>query len=394
MTTRTENDLRAALTALENEAPDADAVLAAVRERTGRTAPRRGRWWMPGLVTGGVAVVAAAALLVNAVPDAGGPVPGVFRTGATGAVASVGPGRPVLLAAADTAAHAAPGAGRYWRTSADVGNVVRVGGAEPYLIAERGRVEAWSARASGDFSGYSQPLGVDLATAADRAAWRRDGSPTSWNGAAATGLADPEGYTDGGGTARTAPGARVNDTDAGGTPGKPFMVGPRALSPAGLRALPADPAKLRALLLQDWRRLRSAGDQTEASYLMETAPRILTMPVPPEVRAALYRMLAGLPDVRSLGTVRDVAGRRGAAIAVDAVHRQCGDGRPADGGAVGRVPWCTVQQRLVINPATGMPLAVELRYVKRPDGRWNAPGGLFSYQVYRAAGWTDAAPPK
>lgn len=55
---------------------------------------------------------------------------------------------------------------------------------------------------------------------------------------------------------------------------------------------------------------------------------------------------------------------------------------------------CVVQQSLIINPATGLPLAEELGYMKLPPGQtWSAPGGLFSYEVFTGAGWTNARPP-
>ena len=54
---------------------------------------------------------------------------------------------------------------------------------------------------------------------------------------------------------------------------------------------------------------------------------------------------------------------------------------------------CVVQQRLVINPANGLPMAQELRYVKLPAGRaWSAPGGLFSYEIFGTPHWTSALP--
>lgn len=56
---------------------------------------------------------------------------------------------------------------------------------------------------------------------------------------------------------------------------------------------------------------------------------------------------------------------------------------------------CTVEQRLVIDPASGMPLAQELRYAGLPPGQhWSAPDGLFSFQLFQAAGWTAASPPE
>lgn len=116
------------------------------------------------------------------------------------------------------------------------------------------------------------------------------------------------------------------------------------------------------------------------------------MPVTPAVRSALYRMLAGIPDVHSQGHVRDVSGREGTAISLNGTYQECAD-RGTD-QAKTRKP-CTVRQRLVIDPKTGQPLAEEPRYLKPPAGTtWSAPGGLFSYRIFEFAGWTNAAPPK
>ena len=55
---------------------------------------------------------------------------------------------------------------------------------------------------------------------------------------------------------------------------------------------------------------------------------------------------------------------------------------------------CHVQQILVVDPATGRPLAEELRYVKLPSGSsWSVPDGLFSYEIYGTPYWTNASPP-
>jgi hypothetical protein len=118
------------------------------------------------------------------------------------------------------------------------------------------------------------------------------------------------------------------------------------------------------------------------------------MPVSRAVRSALYRMLAGVPDVRSLGRIRDVAGHDGVAIAVSGVHEHCGSRTNMHDKRPWIYPSCTVEQRLVINPGTGLPIAQELRYTKLPAGqKWSAPGGLFSYETFEYAGWTNASPP-
>jgi hypothetical protein len=185
-----------------------------------------------------------------------------------------------------------------------------------------------------------------------------------------------------------------------GSSGGAFLFGTHSMSRQQLLALPADPVQLRGLLLtgggwRDW------GDGSAVSYLFEAVPMALQLPVTGPVRSALYQVLAGLPGVRSLGRVQDAAGQQGNAIAVSARHHQCGDPLDLDsylgGGTDSPQLWptCTVEQRLIISPATGQPLAMELRYKDLPDGRtWPVPGGLFSFEIFGSARWTDAGWPK
>lgn len=65
------------------------------------------------------------------------------------------------------------------------------------------------------------------------------------------------------------------------------------------------------------------------------------------------------------------------------------------GLASGRLAPCAVQQILIIDPATGLPMAEELRYLEPPGGqRWTAPDGLFSYEIFGHSYWTNQNPPK
>jgi hypothetical protein len=106
---------------------------------------------------------------------------------------------------------------------------------------------------------------------------------------------------------------------------------------------------------------------------------------------------AALPGIRSLGTLTDASGQRGAAVAYTAKYANCGNGIPLDEGASPyRVLFtsCTVQQILVIDPATGLPQAEELRYTELPPGQqWTAPRGLFSYEIFGPSHWTSHRPP-
>ena len=368
---------------------------------------RRRRWRLAGLTAIGVAA-ATVAVTVFAMPGAQRATSGpgtalsVFRwpSGLTGTnLGGSGAARSVLLAVADTVAHRpAPTAGAYWRADTEYGDFVPVGSpwrGGQYTILERGRQSAWSARrGSAPSSGttesavQTQWLGVQLASPADQAAWRRAGRPTTWNVIQDLGPADPQGFADGNGAPTRA------------APGKPFVDfrsegGQSGLTYGGkpLSALPADPAVLWKMLSQDYK-LSGVGGGISA-WLFWNAPGLLTGPVTPAVRSAVYRLLAALPQVVNLGTVRSIGGRSGTGIALDTRYHRCLSNIGL-GSQMASIPTaaCTVQQRLILNPSTGLPLAFELRYVSPPGGgRWPVRGGLFSYEIFRGAGWTNQAPP-
>jgi hypothetical protein len=375
-------------------------------ERGGRAAWRLRRLlaggWRPSrrallLRAGLPATVVAAAVAVAAV-QAPSPVPAP-RPGGSQVPASGSGGREILLTAARTVARAPqPAAGRYWVTSGTVGNFLKVGPAgDPYLVLEEVGVQAWAARSPRDGSPYlSQALWVRPASPGDQAAWRRDGSPTEWKGIGQdTALADPYGVP---GVGRLVPlsAAPGNLTPGWATYGsQPFLVGDKALSLRQLLALPADPARLKELLLKGSSHYPQV---SQSAYLLQAVPPVLQMPVTPAVRSALYRMLAAMPGIRSLGTVKDVSGKHGAAVAYAGRYANCRNGIPLNDAASSyRVLFtsCTVQQILVIDPATGLPQAEELRYAQLPPGqKWSAPSGLFSYEIFGRSHWTNHNRPR
>jgi hypothetical protein len=385
----------------------------APRRRAGRrTAARR----LAVPVTA-IAAAAAAAVAVTAVVSApGGHATRRPRAAASGAavyhlpagahaqLGSAAAGRRILLTAAGTVARASsptrPAPGRFFVSPTQAGNFLVVGPARrPYVVLERANDQDWAARSTKAWSpSFYQLLRLQFASAADEAAWRRDGSPAQWDVTVDNTISDPHGVASGtDGDITIAPGKLAEVGASHG--GKQFTFGSNSYSAAQLLRLPASPARLKQMLLATYIPGREGQGVNREVYLFELTPALLTLPVTPAVRSALYRMLAGLPGVRSLGQVQDVAGQYGEAVALDRGYRGCGDEELSyrNGSVSGALPVfrsCVVEQRLVINPRTGLPLALELRYLKLSGGRtWPGPDGLFSFELFQRAYWTNASPP-
>ena len=265
-----------------------------------------------------------------------------------------------------------------------VGNYIRVGPpGDSYVILEKTLREDWVARSPAlESDTYARALSVGFASAADRAAWRRDGSPSSWGYGQDLTFADPDGLSSGG-TEKitTARGPLMN-----------LFGGTGGVDPT--KGQPASPARLKKILLRGYSRADSGG-QSPASWIFQMAPRLFELPTTAAVRAGLYQLLASLPGVTSLGTVRDAGGQQGVAVALSSHVARCGgEYKLGLDNPLRLFPDCVVQQRIVIDPQTGEPLAQELRYLELPVGqKWSAPGGLFSYELFSPGRWTRAKLP-
>lgn len=361
---------------------------------------RRGRrggqaWWGIPVLTAAAAAAAVITVLAVSAPAPGGPAPS--PAGSAAPVGSAATARAVLLAAAKTVSSVPqPSTARYYVTSGIVGNYLLVGPRDNrYVVVERTRTQLWAARSPHDGSPrFYQGLGARPASAADEAAWRADGSPTVWSYVGQAVGPEAVNGTPQYGTSRpltTAADSKLTAaTAAYGL--QQFQIGLKSLTLRQLLALPADPARLQAMLLDGVWNPRWDGPKT--GFLIQAIPPVLEMPVTPAVRGALYRLLAGLPGVRSLGSMTDPSGRGGAAVAyTGGSQSHCGNElvpRPNRRPWVPTIATCTVQQVLIIGTGDGMPLASELRYVKLPPSvHWTAPHGLFSYQAYGTPYWTN-----
>jgi hypothetical protein len=358
------------------------------RARTGRYARSHARRRFPVSVAaplGAAAAVTAVAVVLASLPHAPA-APAATSTG-TGAEAGNGP-----ASAGQTAVTA-----RYWVQPGVVGNYQRVGQApDRYVVLEEVAVQLWTPMSKKLPSpSIEQPLSVQPASLADQAAWRAAGSPTVWPGTGQdTSIAAPQGLTDGFSfPLKAGKGKPVAGTVGYGTAG--FYWFGRQLSERQLGAVTASAAALKQFLYKQY---KSAGWQGGfASYLFWALPPLITLPVSTAVRSALYQVLATQPGVQHLGEVRDVAGQRGTALAVSGHYSDCGTQLSLAGGGMqthSTFSSCGVQELLIVNPATRLPVAVELRYTSLPSGQsWSAPDGLFSYELFGTNYWTNANPP-
>jgi hypothetical protein len=295
---------------------------AASLQRVLRHGARRRSWRRrrPALV-GGLAALLVVALAAGLLPrGAGGPAPAAAA---------------VLDAAARTAADRTPPPlvpGQFWYTKAQGRSVVlapEVGphGTAPvrqFLTAQPSIDEEWWA-AEGVWRSrgrYGTPVVLDQ----DRAAWIAAGRPPL----------------------RT----NLQSWDLRGQQARRFISWPGVLFPRvdwnqhawnraaqQLQQLPTDPTalerRLRDSALRDGLRLPEPGgmnrcrrptptqrcrDLIEADAnvdIFQAATWLLARPItPPALRAALFRVLAGLEGIRVLSPVTDEAGRRGTAVAI------------------------------------------------------------------------------
>ena len=341
---------------------------------------RRPSWRLrrAAAVGGIVAASLAGALVVTSLP--GGAGHGLVTSERPFANLTGQPAGAFLTALATRVAQATPATGRYWclrLISAEL-DPIGPGGQEltpagqgltpspvsdyRYSIFARQAYDdchTYSKTGSRNVGGYIQDLGARPATAKDAAAWRRDGSP-AWHAWYGNGQLIP-----------SKPGPRTQ------------VSGKRGQEPWGNPAtLPADPAKLRKVLLAavggpNDPTMRLAEQQSGQSYaqlrdynLFVQARILLLDPLSPSVRAAAYQVLASVPGVRMKPGVTDPSGRSGTALWIG----------PRSGPG----------QITIVDPATGILLADEW-LATGPHGVY-APGTLTQYNLWQSPGWRDRLP--
>jgi hypothetical protein len=395
-------------------APDAASFTGASPEPPRRRSRLRHRpvhrVWLAGA---GVAVTGATAALVLATTGVlSGTAPSSGGTAEPGPRPSSRPAptaRAILLAAAVSAARA-PATGRYWRVAIASGRAIAAGPrAHPYAVMQRWAPGIyWDSRSQSrrtwtlNTSSYTS----DLVLPGARAAWRAAGSPAL-------------------------PAAHAKEQAWWQTGGAIGNFGNSSLTAARYRALPADPARLAALV----RRAALAQDRTEVTQgMFGIYDQMLKWdPITPAVRAAVFRGLAALPGVRSTGRLTDPAGRAGygieltpgrgaerqvlviaprtGALLADEYFAVRSSQPAAPSGAVPGPTWqgkcpphskvakfgvCIVGvvtrhgHKVYVAPTTGRK---EFAIKGRPGPELALPAGaLASYDVVLQAGWTDSSP--
>jgi hypothetical protein len=300
----------------------AQALARLEEDMTGRTpttstaARFRRRWAVGG---GGAALVAAAAAVtLVATSGTGGTEPS--RSGGQAPAAAPQSAQTILLAAAHTA-ETTTETGAYWHFKTLTTSGLRLGPKQrPYVMTVRDLTETWVVRSGQAWQG-TRELPKKPASPQDAAAWKADGSPTSWN----LGRGD------------TVSGKKIIEY-LKGTPGSvgkvpppnKFFVCENALSFKEIEALPSTVPALRSRL----KGYLSKNDDSPIakghleSFLTTCLGSLLSeAPAPPKVRGAAYRALAEMPGVTIEGKVTDELGRRGIALvftgprAVDPTYR-------------------------------------------------------------------------
>lgn len=369
-------------------APSAE-LIAAARARMLESEPpartARGRRRAPGrfsLGLGLVAGVATAAVLVVTIRGGGNPTP---RLSPQEAKEQHLAARQVLLAAADTLDKEKPlKVGNYWRQRTVEGQAFHVDGdGNGYVVYAEVEDDSWEAKyktiplqrtdedgvvrtkSQKEHEFFSRPNPVGPQTPQDTAAWKKAGSPTWWKVTSdddhlvlTMDNKNPPPMEDPAYVRRPNP-------DAAGIDDQPDVDQRLQLG--------KDPAAFVAAVRKD------AGFVDGSAQELMTGSRYLgDRLASPQSRAALFRMLANLPGIRSIGSVKDAHGRPGIGLAPPWIKR-------IDGSVV--------EYQLILDPRT-YDILGEQMIVKKAGKDGVPPGALFSYGYTLSEGWTNQSPPR
>ncbi|MEV4016428.1 hypothetical protein AB0J35_38615 [Nonomuraea angiospora] len=284
----------------------------------------------------------------------------------------------VLITAGVVAApaQAAPAEGDYWRVevvrTADHPRPVGSG----YTLTGRSASVHWLTPEGKEWSAYRE-LGARPKTAKDEAAWKADGSPTSWTYRV-------EGMKI---SLSTEPGkGRVGPVK--GRPAGKFRLGENWVTYAQLQALPAEPEALRARVVADVRAwIDGAAEEAKTTdpnarkedwlvnldrYVASYLTRLLyENPVPFKVRSAAYQALRTTKGVSDLGQAKDPLNRSGQKVALPVLEQKSS----------------VVKEQFIVDTRT-MTLLAHYTDLQAGGKQLAGKSGVETYKV----GWTDDKP--
>jgi len=364
--------------------PSAHTTTAARRQLTDaiagrRPARRRRPSWRLSLAGGGLAAVAAAGVALVMAVGAGGPA-GLGATGSGGAPGVAAPpagpqadaAAPQLLLAAAEQAESTAGTGRYWRVATVAEGAlylpVHVKG-ETFYVSERSIIETWTPRDPGEQAWEGrQSLGFQPRTAQDEAAWKRAGSPRSFD-------LGPADTAQGGRVIRRMGPGKAELTRSPGDGDYASTYGPLALAD-----LPTEPATLRAAV--DTLIKKRGAEPTDAAVFALLGNMLTETPAQPKLRAAAFTVLSTLSGVVNAGSRADLTGRNGVALELKQSAEQPGGGTFID------------RSWLILDPKTYQLLGGGMQgAMVGKDGKPDiAKGGKESSVALVTAQWTDQRP--
>ncbi|MGK5684014.1 CU044_5270 family protein [Actinoplanes sp. URMC 104] len=362
--------------------PSAHTTTAARRRLTDaiagrRPTRRRTPSWRLSLAGSGLAAVAAAGVALAMAAGTGGPA-GLGVTGSGGAPGVAAPpagpqadaGAPQLLLAAAERADSTAGTGRYWRVARITQGALYLpvhAEGETFFVSERRLTETWTPRDHREPAWEGrQSLGFRPRTAEDVAAWKRAGSPRTFD----LGPADSAG---GGHVIRRMGPGKAELTRTTGDYASTY-------GPLALADLPTDAAKLRAAV--DTLIEKRGAEATDPAVFALLGTLLTDAPAQPKLRAAAFTVLSTLSGVMNAGSRADVTGRTGVALELKQAVKQPGGGTFVD------------RSWLILDPRTYQLLGGGMQgAVTGKDGKPDiSSGGKESSTAVVTAQWTDQHP--
>jgi hypothetical protein len=161
----------------------------------------------------------------------------------------------------------------------------------PYLAYSADTREYWRAMKKGEAARTvsNQDVKVTFDSPEDEAAWKSAGSPELIEGK---------------------PRTRVDDFE------RILSIDNPSLTLQNLSDLPTTKDALKRELDALWKRSPNTAKADKSGYLWQTGVDLMTAPITPATRSALFKVLADQPGIMSQGQVTDTMGRAGAALSV------------------------------------------------------------------------------